>query len=248
MVRDRFGVRPLYYALDPDGTLVFGSEAKALFASGACTAVRDLAGIDEVFTLWGARAARHRVRGRPPGSGGRRRHLGARRRSSPSGAGGGRTRAASERVRPEADLEQLLRDSVRLRLRADVPVGTYLSGGLDSSLITALAREEVGAELRTFSVAFRDPRYDERTHQEEVARAIGTRHHVVEVGAAEIAGRVPGRRAPRRDAADPHRAGAALPARPARSATTGSPWSPAARAPTSCSGATTCSRRSSCAS
>ena len=87
--------------------------------------------------------------------------------------------------------EELLRDSVRLRLRADVPVGAYLSGGLDSSLITALAQQETDDELRTFSVAFRDPRYDERAHQEEVARAIGTRHHVVEIGPADIADAFP---------------------------------------------------------
>ena len=84
-----------------------------------------------------------------------------------------------------------LRDSVRLRLRADVPVGTYLSGGLDSSLITALAQAETDHELRTFSIAFADPRYDERSHQEEVARAIGTRHHVVNAGPAEIADAFP---------------------------------------------------------
>ena len=55
LVRDRFGVRPLHYALLDDGSLVFGSEAKALFASGEVTAAPDLAGIDEVFTLWGPR-------------------------------------------------------------------------------------------------------------------------------------------------------------------------------------------------
>jgi asparagine synthase (glutamine-hydrolysing) len=190
MVRDRFGVRPLYYALDPGGTLVFGSEAKALFASGIVSAVRDLAGIDEVFTLWGARPPQSVFAGvRQVPAGGivtwERGSIVAERRWWTPEPG------EVERDRPEADLDRVLRDSVRLRLRADVPVGTYLSGGLDSSLITALAREEVGAELRTFSVAFRDPRYDERTHQEEVARAIGTRHHVVEVGAAEIAGAFP---------------------------------------------------------
>jgi asparagine synthase (glutamine-hydrolysing) len=66
-------------------------------------------------------------------------------------------------------------------------VGTYLSGGLDSSLITALAQAETDHQLRTFSIAFVDPRYDERVHQEEVARAIGTRHHVVEATAHDIA-------------------------------------------------------------
>ena len=190
MVRDRFGVRPLHYAIDPTGVLVFGSEAKALFASGAVAPRRDLAGIDEVFTLWGARAPRTVFEGvRQVPAGGivtwERGEIVAERRWWKPEPGGERD------AHPEAELEELLRESVRLRLRADVPVGTYLSGGLDSSLITAIAQQEVGAELRTFSVAFRDPRYDERAHQEEVARAIGTRHHVVEVGAPEIAGAFP---------------------------------------------------------
>jgi asparagine synthase (glutamine-hydrolysing) len=190
MVRDRFGVRPLYYALTPDGSLVFGSEAKALFASGAVAPARNLAGIDEVFTLWGTRPPNTVFEGvRQVPAGGvvtwERGEIVAERRWWRPDPG------AVEEARSEAGLEDLLRDSVRLRLRADVPVGTYLSGGLDSSLITAIAREEVGEGLRTFSVAFRDPRYDERAHQEEVAEAIGTLHHVVEVGAPEIAGAFP---------------------------------------------------------
>ena len=63
---------------------------------------------------------------------------------------------------PPEELGELLRDAVRLRLRADVPVGSYLSGGLDSSLTTALAVEQTDHQLRTFSLAFRDPLFDER--------------------------------------------------------------------------------------
>jgi len=184
LVRDRFGVRPLYYALLDDGTVVFGSEAKAILASGEVVAAPDLEGIDEVFTLWGPRAPRTTFLGvaqvRPGGL-----------------VVWERGRIVEERAwwSPEyelgrgsdVDLEELLRDSVRLRLRADVPVGTYLSGGLDSSLITALAQAETEHDLRTFSIAFKDPRYDERVHQEEVARAIGTRHHVVEALPRDIA-------------------------------------------------------------
>jgi asparagine synthase (glutamine-hydrolysing) len=184
LVRDRFGVRPLYYASLADGSLVFGSEAKALFASGEVQAVPDLAGIDEVFTLWGPRPPRTTFRGvsqvRPGGLVVWERGQIVEERSwwTPEyGLDGG----------PETDLEELLRDSVRLRLRADVPVGTYLSGGLDSSLVTALAQAETDHELRTFSIAFVDPRYDERVHQQEVARAIGTRHHVVEAVPRDIA-------------------------------------------------------------
>ena len=188
LVRDRFGVRPLHYASLDDGTLVFGSEAKALFASGEVSAEPDLEGIDDVFTLWGPRAPRtpfRRVSQLEPGGvlvWERGRIVERRRWWEPEF---GRSGDA------DGDLEQLLRESVRLRLRADVPVGAYLSGGLDSSLITALAAEETDRQLRTFSVAFRDPRYDESRHQLEVAEAIGTRHHVLEIGTAEIAGAFP---------------------------------------------------------
>jgi asparagine synthase (glutamine-hydrolysing) len=188
LVRDRFGVRPLYYAVLADGSLVFGSEAKALFASGEVTAAPDLVGVDEIFTLWGPRAPRTVFAGVSQVTPGglvvweRGRILVDRRWWNPEYAPG----EASD-----VGLEELLRDSVRLRLRADVPVGTYLSGGLDSSLITALAQAETDHQLRTFSIAFKDPRYDERSHQEEVARAIGTRHYVVEAGPRDIADAFP---------------------------------------------------------
>lgn len=188
LVRDRFGVRPLHWSLLADGTLVFGSEAKALFASGEVAAEPDLAGVDEVFTLWGARAPRSPFKGvrqLPPGGllvWERGRIVAERTWWEPGYDGDGRQ---------PGELAELLEDSVRLRLRADVPVGTYLSGGLDSSLITALAQRVSDHELRTFSVAFHDPHYDERGYQEQVARALGTQHHVVEVGPREIADAFP---------------------------------------------------------
>jgi len=185
LVRDRFGVRPLHYSVLADGTLAFGSEAKALFASGEVSAQADLDGIDDVFTLWGVRPPRSAFVGiRQVPAGGavvweRGQIVAERRWWTPS--------YGEDGTGPE-ELEGLLRDSVRLRLRADVPVGTYLSGGLDSSLLTALAQQETREELRSFSVAFRDRRFDERAQQEQVAEAIGTRHVVVEVGSSDIAG------------------------------------------------------------
>lgn len=191
LVRDRFGVRPLYYAYSPDRGIVFGSEAKALFASGEIAAAPDLRGIDEVFTLWGPRPPRTAFAGvRQVPAGGlviweRGEIVEERLWWTPSYGECGRNDGG------EADLGDLLEEGIRLRFRADVPVGAYLSGGLDSSLITALAQRRLGPELKTFSVAFKDPRYDERSHQEAVAKALGTSHHVVEVGPAEIADTLP---------------------------------------------------------
>ena len=188
LVRDRFGVRPLHFALRDDGTLVFGSEVKALFASGEVEARPDLGGIDDVFTTWGARPPRSPFRGvdqLAPGGflvweDGK---IVARKRWWEPEYG--------DATAPDGDLLELMRDSVDLRLRADVPVGAYLSGGLDSSLISALAQQRKDGELRTFSIAFKDPLYDERAQQEAVARALRTQHHVVEAGPGEIAAALP---------------------------------------------------------
>ncbi len=77
------------------------------------------------------------------------------------------------------DLEALLIDAISLRLRADVPVGAYLSGGLDSSLIAAMVRKINHGPLDTFSIAFSDPELDESPHQRRMAEFLGTEHQVV---------------------------------------------------------------------
>lgn len=192
LVRDRFGVRPLHFSQLGDGSIVFASEAKGIFASGLVEPRPDLAGLDEIFTLWGPRppqtvfAGVHQL---APGGvvvweNGE--IVSDRQWWTPDPAG------SSPGPEPSAEeFEDLIRDSIRLRLRADVPVGTYLSGGLDSSLITAIAQQETTHELRSFSLAFGDGRYDERAHQQQVAEAIGTQHHVVEIGPKEIADALP---------------------------------------------------------
>lgn len=183
LARDRFGVRPLHYSLSGAGDLTFGSEAKALFAAGEVAPSLDLLGIDQSFLLWAPQAPRTSFAGVAAVEPGglvvwEEGEIVERRRwwsvDESTGAGG-------------SDLDELLRDSVHLRLRADVPVGAYLSGGLDSSLISALAQTEKRGELKTFSVAFQDEAYDERPEQELVAREIGTDHHIVEATAAKIA-------------------------------------------------------------
>jgi asparagine synthase (glutamine-hydrolysing) len=86
-------------------------------------------------------------------------------------------------------LRDLLSDATRLRLRADVPVGSYLSGGLDSTLITALIREHTPDSLSTFSITFEEPAFDERTYQEAATEFLETDHRRTECANADI-GRV----------------------------------------------------------
>jgi asparagine synthase (glutamine-hydrolysing) len=186
LARDRFGVRPLFYA-QVDGDLYFGSEVKALLASGEVPAALDLEGLDEVFTFWAARAPRtvfRGVRALEPG------HVAV------WSAGELRTRAFYDFAYDSApdepagaieSLDRLMRDSVRIRMRADVPVGGYLSGGLDSTITCALAAPMSPLDFRTFSVTFAEPRLDESRYQRLVADHLGSRHCVRHIDADAIA-------------------------------------------------------------
>ena len=190
LARDRFGIRPLFYSI-AHGDLYFASEAKALFASGEVAASPDIRGLDEVFSLWAARAPRtvfENVLQIEPGCcatwrGGQ---LRTRRYYEP--------RYLEETAEPSGAIEtldQLMTSSVALRMRADVPVGGYLSGGLDSAITCALASRISPYPLRTFSVTFADPRFDESTFQRMVADSLATEHHVVHIQGTEIAGAFP---------------------------------------------------------
>lgn len=188
LARDRFGILPLFHALR-DGTLYFASEMKALFASGRVEPAVDARGLDQVFTFWGARAPRTPFAGvaaLEPGCWARWREgrLAVRRwyRIDLPGAG-------DEPVGAEATLGLLLRSAVDHRLIADVTVGAYLSGGLDSSLVCALAGRSTPDPLHTFSVAFEDPRFDESLWQREVSTQTGSTHAVQRITDADI-GRV----------------------------------------------------------
>ena len=177
LARDRFGVRPLFYAMS-GGDLYFASEAKALFASGEITAAPDPQGLDQVFTWWSPRAPRTVFRGvhqLQPGTFAhwRRGDLALRTWWTPT-----YQEADEEPEGATAMLDQLLRSAVGMRMRADVPVGAYLSGGLDSSVIASLAAACTPHTLRTFSITFADPALDESAHQLAVARGIGSDHAI----------------------------------------------------------------------
>ena len=186
LARDRFGIHPLFYT-SKGGSLAFASEIKALFASGEVEAKVDAQGLDEVFTFWGARAPRtafHDVLQLEPGTFARWRD-------------GGLTIGRYYRLdyqperleSPDAleQLDDLMRSGVNLRMRADVPVGAYLSGGLDSSITCALAAEQSPYDLRTFSVTFQDPALDESTFQMELAKELGSVHSVEHIDGQAIA-------------------------------------------------------------
>ena len=186
LARDRFGILPLFYA-ERRGDLIFGSEVKALFASGEVERALDAAGLDEVFTFWGARPPRtpfQGVRSLEPGCCARWRdgRLNVRRWYTLD-----YTPQPAEPTAALARLDELLRSSVSHRLLADIPVGGYLSGGLDSSAVCSLAAAHSPEELRTFSVAFADPHFDESAHQAQLATAVRSRHAVTRIDGGDIA-------------------------------------------------------------
>ncbi len=193
LARDRLGVRPLYLA-EQDGRLWFASEVKALFA-GAPALARELdpAGLAETFTFWTPVAPQTVFRGireLEPG------HV---RVVSPLGVTDRPFWTPSyperrEEVRP-GTLDELagqvraaLERAVRLRmLRADVPVGCYLSGGLDSSLVAALGRQVQGGRFCTFSVRFESAELDETPYQRELVARIGSDHRELVVARRDVA-------------------------------------------------------------
>ncbi len=186
LARDRLGIKPLYYA-EQDGVLAFASELKALLPVLRRREL-DPGALEEYVALGYVPAPRSML-------------AGVRKLPAAHTLEWSRGRAVLRRywavrydVRgadrlPEAArrLRALLEDAVRAWMVSDVPVGAFLSGGVDSSTVTALACRAAGGRVRTFSVGFDDPAYDERRYAREVARRYGTDHHEVVLGAGELA-------------------------------------------------------------
>jgi asparagine synthase (glutamine-hydrolysing) len=189
--RDRFGICPLYWTRQGDW-LLFASEIKALLASGLVPARPDLRGIDHIFTfaaLPGPTTCFEGVQLLPPGH-----YL----RVVP-GNDRGAAPAVSEHAYWEMDFpdrgdedpgrdpralvdrfEQIMLQAVEERLRADVPVGAYLSGGVDSSMTTALACHLKGPAINTYTIRVDAPELDELSAANLVARHIGTKPPIVQ--------------------------------------------------------------------
>lgn len=190
LARDRMGIRPLFYTVLKN-SLIFSSEIKSILLDKEAAREIDLFALDQIFTFWGAippRTIFKNIMELPPAH-----YLIVK---------DGRIdiKRYWDMKFPEEDeyadlpeeyyaekLEELLIDSTRLQLRSDVPVGAYLSGGLDSSITTALIKKYTNSPLKTFSVAFEDKAYDESAYQKSLVHHLNTDHKEVICSYSDIA-------------------------------------------------------------
>jgi len=193
LARDRMGVRPLYYAVH-DGVLVFASEVKSLFLYPGLRPELDPLGLDQCFTFWAPLAPRTAFKGvfeLPAG------HQLIAENGAIKVAPYWQLRFPTRHdARPMSEgqaaehVEALLTHATRIRMRADVPVGAYLSGGFDSSATTALAKEH-NERLRTFSLEFEVAELDESSYQRTLVAALRTDHSALRCKGDDIAASFP---------------------------------------------------------
>jgi asparagine synthase (glutamine-hydrolysing) len=190
LARDRVGIRPLFHATLPDGTLLFASEIKAILAHGAIAPEIDPVAVGQISRIWICVPPRTCFKGIDELGAGRMLVVEAGQRSE--------IRYWQHRFPREHEYQErtldywtgevrgLLEDAVSLQLRSDVPVATYLSGGLDSSILTALTKTHHINDLMSFSVGFADARFDEQDYQRKMVAHLQTDHRQIEVDSAEI--------------------------------------------------------------
>ena len=181
LARDRLGVKPLHYALLPDGKLIFGSELKSLLAHGGLSREIDACAVEEYFALGYVAEPRtiFRMARKLPAA-----HTLTWRRGRPLPE----TReywnvrfTLDNRLSVGDACEELntrLAESVRLRMISEVPLGAFLSGGVDSSAVVAKMAGLSAEPVNTCSIAFSDPAFDESSFAQAVANRYRTNHHV----------------------------------------------------------------------
>ena len=188
LARDRVGIRPLFYHQE-NQRLVFSSEIKSIFADPSVSRELDPATLSDIFTCWTATGDRTPFAGiqqLPPGHFARFDQQGLAIQpywTLPFGAEPDETKTVDEWVE---EIRLLLLDATRIRLRADVPVGAYLSGGIDSTYTSTVVKRNFNNRLHTFSVAFTDPRFDEAAFQKIAVQSLGTEHRFVQCAEADI--------------------------------------------------------------
>jgi asparagine synthase (glutamine-hydrolysing) len=189
--RDRLGVRPLYYTHN-GSSLAFASEVKALFADPQVSRELDRRGLGQILTYWSTVAPRtvfRDVEQLPPG------HVAVFDRHGLRSTPYWRIAFPARGEEPGQDVQENARilrekvvEAVQLRfLRSDVPVGAYLSGGLDSSLTAAVIAHYTDAPLHTFSLRFSDDEFDEGKYQQRMSAQLGTEHVDIVVRPQDVA-------------------------------------------------------------
>lgn len=191
--RDRLGIRPLYYTFCKN-RLLFASEIKAIFADPEVSRSFDPAGMAEIFSFWSTvapRTAFRNINELKPG------HYGILQNNELETRPYWSIRfprAGSETCQSESEnanyLRELLIDASKLRFtRSDVPVGAYLSGGIDSSITSSIVSKYTDSPLKTYSIRFSDNEFDEGPFQREMVKRLGAEHRDFKVTNEDI-GRV----------------------------------------------------------
>lgn len=183
LARDRMGIRPLYYAESGEG-FVFGSEIKCLLEPGLVQPELDHHSLNQVFTFWSIPTPGTLLKGiyeLPPG------HYMIKGRGIPviRSYWNLKFQSPKESINSQnvsdilAEFDSLISDAVRLRLRSDVQVAAYLSGGLDSSTTTHFIKKIEPGVLNTFSIGFEEGEFDETPYQQKVSDWLDTTHHSI---------------------------------------------------------------------
>ena len=198
LARDPFGIKPLYYTFGSDGSgsLLFASELRALLASGHCDDAISPGSVNACLAYLAphAPATIYRdARSLRPGECATFRDGSLRARAywTFRDASSANVRPATSRPEFIAQLRARLDDSVRAHSLADVPVGAFLSGGLDSSVIAALMARQSGAKLKTFSIGFSETAYSEATEAAATAAYLGTEHTALLLSGEQVAADLP---------------------------------------------------------
>ncbi|MDB4916310.1 MAG: hypothetical protein JWM95_3954, partial [Gemmatimonadetes bacterium] len=189
IARDRFGVKPLYYHLTQDGSLYFGSEIKSILASGVIDAALDPSSLPEYLSSHSTFGAGTMYPGIHRLEAGhtltwRDGNVAIKQYWDLSFAHEGEDTRSDDAI--IAEYGEMFREAVRVRLMADVPLGTFLSGGIDSAAITAVMSSLMAEPVRTFSVAFAERDANELAYARLVAKKFKTEHREVMVSPAEF--------------------------------------------------------------
>lgn len=179
--RDRMGIRPLFYHLN-NRRLVFASEIKAILADPSIPATLNNQALSDIFTCWSTfdnQTCFKDIFQIPPGHFAMVTQEGIaieRYWDIPFCAQPYEEKSEEQWVE---ELMELILDATRIRLRADVPVGAYLSGGIDSTFTSALVKNNFNNKLCTFSVGFSDKQFDESTYQQTAVKSLDTDHKII---------------------------------------------------------------------